>query len=452
MQGDNVVQFPGGHQQASSPMMGQLLDRLIKRFREGGKRQREVFERLSIFVEELEKEIKKTYGLRSGKISRAYDDHYMAMKSRFSAKSRVPPRPLFSTPDGWLVVLRGFAREMGRNEHALLAVALERAFQVSDSGSAVALGDYAETFVLLDAMKNRVSESINLVAINDYVRRSGLYLERETVEVAEWPSDDAGYIDGMIYNASAFAFVPRVFGLNALTVAEIELEPADLENEEFAFLRPFEPDLRYETIHLLEARLVGIAIAVNASSDQAEIALLEWDNATAIFNDCDGTVLHSVDVITPQGNAPEAEVKTAGLGIGLYSPEDWHPSGIRIHFKGSDGFNRLLQSTLVRPWIYSELNPEFWHPTPEDHITFPVSTPVHTVAACIEGNILYADVAGRSDQRLDRLLLSSARQIEALLTRYREQGEVIRRPRRDAILSEWENGDGKEIPTEEANP
>lgn len=438
MEGSNVVQFPHVRRKTSSPIMGHHVDRLIKDFTSGGKRQHEVFGRLSIFLEELEREVKQTYGERSGKLSEAYGPHYGKMKPRFSAKNGVPPKPLFCTPGGWIAVIRGFAAVLGRHEHSLLAAALERALGFAGSDETATPGDYAEVFVLLDALKEHVTALADLVAINEYVSRSGLKLHDGGIQVAEWPWN-AGFIDGMIYNESAFDFVPRVFGINAAPVAEVDLLRLDLDAQEFTFLAKLAADLPHDgTITLREARLIGIGIAVTSTSCQPEIALLEWDRALATSYDANGTVLSKESVESPLGNNVDLDAGFTGVGDGYNSPPDWHPNGIRIHFRGSDGFNRALRSTLIRPLIWAELNPDLWFPDPNpDFSYYPVSAPAHTTAAAIEGNLLYAHQAGKADDRIDRLLIRSIKKIEEALAQFREQGELIRRPRQAAILSEW---------------
>lgn len=439
MEENNVVPIRPGVRYASNDLMSRHAERLVQRFKDGGKRQPIVFTRLSVFLEELEIEVKETYGQRSGKLSQAYGDQYMSMKSRFSAKGGVPPKQLYSTPIAWLEILKGFARELGRNDQVLTAAALERAFNVSDAAVTVAPGDYAEVFVLLDALKEQLVKSVDLIPINEYVTRSGLYLHDGAIQISEWPWEDAGLIDGMIYGESALDFLPRVFGLNAVTVAEVDLARSELDDAEYSFLAHLQPEVPADgSLELREARLVGLALVIDASSGQPDLALLEWDRAVATIKDVRGDVMLSVSVRSPVGRPAELGEGFTGLGDGRRSPEDWHPAGVRAYLKGAAGFNRLLRSTLVRPWIWTDLNSEVWRPTPdEDFDTYPVSAPAHTVAAFIEGNLLYADAAARPDERIDRRLMASASEIEALLKSYREQGEVIRRPHRDALLSEW---------------
>lgn len=426
--------------------MGHHLERLVARFKQGGRRQPDVFARLSIFVEELEVEVKQTYGQRSGKLSAAYGPDLAPMRSRFSARQGVPPKPLYSTADAWLRVLKGFAREMGRNEYSLLANALERAFDVSGSGAAGAPGDYAEVFLLLDALKDHVLGAGDLVRINEYVSRSGLYLRDGTVQVSEIPWAEAGLVDGMIYEESTFDLVPKVFGVNAVEVGSVDLVLPDLVSGEFEFLSEMRPTLPADgMLELREARLIGLSIAVNEASAQPEIALLEWDRAVVTIKAAGGDILLSSRVQSPVGKPALVSESSTGLTDGYASPPDWHPTGIRIHFRGSDGFNRLLRSALIRPWIWTELNPMVWAPSPsDDQDEYPVSAPAHTAAAFIEGNLLYADVAERSGERIDRLLIQSVQDIESTLQKFREQGEEIRLPRRNAVLAEWASQSDKQ--------
>lgn len=439
MEASNVVPIRPDLQHSARMMMGHHLERLVARFKQGGRRQPDVFTRLSVFVEELEIEVKRTFGQRSGKLSAAYGPDLAPMKSRFSARQGVPPKPLYSTPDAWLRVLQGFAREMGRNEYSLLANALERAFDVSGSGAAGAPGDYSEVFLLLDALKDHVLGAGDLVRINEYVSRSGLYLRDGTVQVSEWPWTEAGLIDGMIYDESAFDFVPKVFGVNAVEVASVDLLLPDLDGEDFEFLADFKSSLPASgKLELHEARLIGLSVAINEANLQPELALLEWDRAAVTIVAANGDILGSSSVQSPVGKPALVSESATGLSDGYASPPDWHPAGIRIHFRGSDGFNRLLRSTLVRPWIWTDLNPMVWAPSPsDDQDDYPVSAPAHTAAAFIEGNLLYADIAERSGDRIDRLLIQSVQDIESTLQKFREQGEAIRLPRRNAVLAEW---------------
>lgn len=439
MDRSNVIPMRPGMRNASDSLMGQHYHRLMKRFSEGGKQQLTVFQRLSVFLEELETEVKETYGPRSGKLSLAYGDEKMPMKSRFSAKGGVPPKQIYSTPGGWLNVLEGFAEQLGRNKEILIASALERAFEVNGSNSISAPGDYAEVFVLLDALKERLVGSVDLIPLNEYVTRSGLYVRDGIIEVSEWPWDEAGLIDGMIYNESAMDFMPRVFGLNGVSVAEVEVSLSDLENSTCELLAELKEQIPTDGhIHLEEARLIGMGLAVDASTGLAELALLEWDRAVATIRNSERETVAIASVMSPVGKPAAISESFTGIGDGRNSPSGWHPTGVRAFLKGSSGFNRLLRSTLIRPWIWSELNPELWAPTPHDEFeTYPVLAPVHTVAAFIEGNLLYADDAGKSEDRIDRRLLVSAEEIEAKLKEFRERGEETRRPRKAALLSEW---------------
>lgn len=79
-----------------------------------------------------------------------------------------------------------------------------------------------------------------------------------------------------------------------------------------------------------------------------------------------------------------------------------------------------------------------WAPSPsDDQDEYPVSDPAQTAAAFIEGNLLYADLAERSGERIDRLLIQSVQDIESTLQKFREQGKEIRLTRRKAVLAEW---------------
>jgi hypothetical protein len=430
-------------------LVGKFTDR-------DNKPQVQVFERLARFVEDLHQQVKCKPGARLGQ---AYGKQ---TKHRFHLKDGKPGQ-LNKTPDSWITVLKGFAEVLGQNADRLIVEALEDAYHNEDKRGSATFDSLEKFNELLAALCTRLNAETDFVGLSDYVARSGLYLQDDgTVCVSEWPLYTVGLQDGGDYNEQALQFVPKVYGINGTKVCEEEwhcddagfIEPDDFGSDRQIPLPDWVPPKLADelgsgsTVTLVELRLIGICFATNAETLEADIALIEWDCAFAKHKPASGDVVDYL-ICDDISAGVERDSPIAGSTILFEAyryryPLDWHPNSIVIHFRGSNGFRRLTQSTLEAPWCliaadYHEGSiPLSWN-SDQAHFyeDYPVASPKHTVAAFIEGNLLYADGAGEAKRRIDRLLLEQLRHIETQLTQFRDNGEVVRKARHDSLLAEW---------------
>jgi hypothetical protein len=111
----NVVPFPVPDRfdrRISGSMEAATL--LRRRFRDGGRAQRETFSHLARHTFRLVEELKREFGDRSGKMNRAFGD-LLKQKKRFILAEHEEPSILCQNPGNWERVLRGLAMELDQD-------------------------------------------------------------------------------------------------------------------------------------------------------------------------------------------------------------------------------------------------------------------------------------------------------------------------------------------------
>lgn len=422
---------------------------LRKRFIDGGKAQTIAFERLSQIVEQYVAAAKERGGERSGAMGRAFGDELVRMKGRFTACNGTPPRQIYRTPDAWIRVISGFAEEMGENIDLAHIKALEVALASRDEATSAPVHWLDEVSSLVVQMGERLKNEADMVSLTDYVSRSGLFRENEQISVGEWPMSTSGFIDGDLYNPIVLGLVPHVFGINFRPVGEFEFDVPASEAEwdqHFPEFMLLEPRLKAQAAGIMTFAGVrtGACYAIDAARGEPAFALLEWHHAEISLVDHSGEVIASAPTSAEFADAREDMAHMYGPGTDNRSdavgkPSNWMPGSLRFHFVGSPGFGRMVQSLIVRPWVFTDkIEDSFWAPDPTEADETPVTAPRHTVAAAIEGNLLYADAAGVKALRLDELLAQQIINIDREVRDFRFARDATRATQREALIAEWQ--------------
>lgn len=425
---------------------------LKKRFLEGGKSQTLVFERLSQIVERYVASVKERGGERSGGMLRAFGEELVRMKGRFTARDGIPPSQIYRTPDAWIRVISGLAKELDENVDIALIKALEIAFATSDEGAAEHMHWLDELAILTSRMAEQLNNKGDLVNLTDYAARSGLMIEDGEIVVGEWPWNISGFIDGEIYDPDVLGFVPQVWGINYRPVWETQLDPPSSDSEWHVQFPEFDAvDRQVKAKAAAIAAFAGVRTGATFTIDDTKaecgFAFIEWHHSEISLIDESGEVIKCVPT---QAEFEDMREEYSGTHLpgtegrlqAIGKPSNWIPCSLRFHFVGSPGFARIAQSLIVEPWIYVDrLEGDFWAPLPQDTVDTPVTAPRHTVAAAIEGNLLYGDASERGDLRLDRLLARKIEQISSKIEGFRFANEAKRTIRREALFAEWEQKD-----------
>lgn len=445
----NIVDHPYRHHASLRRLRAtQLKEAFLAR----GKMQPEILARLSCTVEKLCLEAKTRFGPRSGAMQRAFGDDLVRMKSRFTARGGEAPAQIYQTPEAWLRVIVGFASVLDQDPEGAIVSALEDALSHARPMVPAGPAHWLEEFqALVGHMIERLRSEDDLMEIADYVARSGLMLIDGEVSVTEWPFDHIGYSADELYNTSIIGLVPHVLGVNYVPVTSVSHAMDDFRDELVSDI----PELGYLDSAKLAASTgfsfnegirTGVAAVVYAHSREMELAILEWHHADVTLTGADGviaTIETDANLHELAGGDVPPEDRSGWIGTpasfdAFRRPEAWVANTVRFHFPGSAGFERLASSLLVRPWNYVDPAGHYlWTPAPEDAESCPVASPRHSVAAAIEGNLLYADVEGRPDHRLDRLLLAEIRRVSTIVQRFRTENEARRLASREVLLAQW---------------
>lgn len=439
--------MPGmGSSERGQISLAQLQARRLRtRFIAGGKNQIEVFARLSVSVERLTKDLKKRYGNRSGKMTRVFGESYIRVVQRFTASNGVPPKQLYRTPEAWLSIIEGFATETSQRPETLLVQTLEDAlYGRKDSNDGSAASWLEELLTLAEAMTTRLSNEVDLRPVADYVAGSGLYVEDGEIRVGEWPEDAVGHIEDQPFHAHVLGLVPHVLGLNYIPVARAQMAVSTDAAAEILSFSTVAKDVlaKASSITVTAGIRTVAAITVHADTGLPSFALAECHASHVCLTD---DMDHEVATIETWADVRPFAAATTRWLTEVHDasevaplPENWMPNSVRFHFPGSSGFERVAKSCIVRPWIWTDIDEaQFWCAGFDEIDEYPVGAPIHTVAAAIESNLLYADAAGRGEDRLDRLLLREMRRISDAVEKFRASHDVRRRSHRQALMSEW---------------
>jgi len=298
-------------------------------------------------------------------------------------------------------------------------------------------------------MGERLNQDADLVNLTDSVARTGLFMEDGKIFVGERPMNTSGFVDGDRYNPLVLGLVPHVWGLNFRPVGEIDFDLPTSDEEwerRFPEFMLLEPKLKAQAAGI--ATFAGVRTGASYTIDEARrepaFALLEWHHAEISLVDHSGEVIASAPTTAEFADAREDIDHIYAPGIDHRSdavgkPSNWMPGSLRFHFVGSPGFGRMAQSLIVRPWIFTDkIEDSFWAPDPTEADETPVTAPRHTVAAAIEGNLLYADAAGVKSLRLDELLAQQIKKFDHDVRAFRFAKDATRTSQREALLAEWQ--------------
>lgn len=458
MHDGKIISFPRregdnpGRQHSLAHIQAQQLRKL---FLEGGKGQLEVFQRLSCRIEMLTKDLKKKFGDRSGRMAKVFGENYVRVASRFTAVDGKPPAQLYRTPEAWLSVIDGFAAQQSMPRPTFVAEMLK--FGLTGDDDTARSSDVMwldELHKLVDAMTERLALGVDLGRTEEYIAGSGLYLEEGVVVVGQWPGSLAGYSEADVSHAFVLGLVPHVLGLNYTPIVDISLPDTEDTKALFVSSSGFRQDAvdRSTGYYLKAGTRIGAAMAIHASTKLLTFALIECQVAHMSLADEEGQILEtretSVDLQGYITDDRKDDIGTAPGSAAWALPDTWLQNSVRFNFPGSVGFERLARSLVVKPLIYNDFDENYvWRADPDEWEDFPVSSPVHTVAAAIESNLLYADVAKRGgglECRLDQRLLGEMQRVERVVTEFRLSRNARRLDHRDVLLAGWDQKPGQE--------
>lgn len=455
MSSENVFQFPP----RNDGMAYRRAEQLQRLFTERGKGQLATFQHLSIEVERLVSEIKAKHGERSGKMQEAFGNELVRMKGRFSARNGVPPKLIYRSPEAWLRVIAGLATALGQDPPSVVSATLGEALEADRiAAQGMQRNGWLDEFITLMApMVDRLSTEIDLLSLEDYIARSGLYVENDEIWVSEWPQGEVGFDPREVYRPHTVGLVPHASGISYQPIADAPFDTAgdDLGRrlDEIAPSHGINRDdlERVTAAQIVEGTRIAAAITVRADDGRPDFAFLEWQVARIDLRDDGGAIVAAipvdVDLDPPRSfNARPGDWSEATDETAYQRPAHWLPNSLRFHFPGTAGFERVASSLIVAPWCYSDPD-EFWlwrpHLSDSYQSECPVASPVHTVAAAIEANLLYADVMGKPDERLDRKLLKEIHRVAAAVETFRSDTKAHRETARAALLAEWRRDDRK---------
>lgn len=449
MMKDNIVQLrprqSGGHEGANS-LVHVRLKSLEEEFRREGKRQTERFERLSRIVERLVTDLKASKGEKSGALKRAFAE-LAPIKGRFSAREGVPPNDIYRTPAAWLRVLKGLAVELDRDPRQTVLAVLEESLVDTQSGSMLGPEAWLSEFSgLMGAMRDAIVARSDLASLVGFAALNGLFFEGGEPVVSEWPYEP-DFVPGGLYSPLILGVTPHVLGLNYEPIAVLELDPSDSYQHAQLFdlwnpIGEFEQGLVASArgAGLYEGVRTGLAFAVRSDTGEPDIALLEWHLSGVILTDAGTEGSRFIPAEFVDGALP-THPKHAGYEgePDRLRPANWVPNSVRLHFRGTAGFELLARASVIEPWAWTDPQEveTVWSPDKQDFTECPLLSPRHTVAAVVEGNLLYADQEGTPKQRLDRLLTQAVADLAERISAWRAAGELHRKQRLQSLLSDW---------------
>ena len=425
---------------------------LCELFRRGGKSQLSTFEFLAVELEKLAIELRKN-GLRSGSMQRAFGENYSRMAGRFLARQGKGPNTIYRTPAAWEEVIRGFAKELGRDPEGLI-IDLLTASPLLDKADAKPSGNLQWVQVLeelLIPMTKHLTSSVDLAGISEFVARNGLYLDGDGLAVSEWPHGDGSISSAQLYNPIILTLIPHVFGINYHPITSDQLpltadgildaigelapsntlSPVDLQNAAF--------------LEIEEGMRTGIALVLRDETRKIEPALFQWNLGQLRILDESQKIIASLPMDV-EPNLPEIFSATPGIAAAVSpedsykKPDDWLANSVRFHFLDSDDFERVAAELIVRPWAWGDpgVRDIFWSPAHYGEAEeFPTRCPFYTIAGAIEGNLLYAELHEGINGRLDTLLRHDIERIEKLVNEYSKKGERIELAARERLFADW---------------
>ena len=429
----NVVPFPVPDRfdrRISGSMEAATL--LRRRFRDGGRAQRETFSHLARHTFRLVEELKREFGDRSGKMNRAFGD-LLKQKKRFILAEHEEPSILCQNPGNWERVLRGLAMELDQDpDRAFLDAINGTPLMPNPGGIGFGrerwFGSFGE---LMRMLVSRLAASTDYPAIVTYLADSGLLVEDGRLQVCETQHDTIGVEEYGLYTPAALAGVPHVHGLNFRSRIDHVYEVADGSLAELMTAVSLDPAwaVDKQSATLRGGTRTALAFVIDAETNAPTLAFAEWEVFELVFD-------HQTD----QEKSFPIYKTYEEIGCGESPVGMLQPNSIRFNLFGTPAFDAIAASQIVFPEIWLDrLDFQVWDPggyvdTVED---YPTEAPSRTVAAVVERNLTYAS-PDNVDRRIDTLLLAQLDELRSQVEAHRRLTVPPARLARQALRDEWE--------------
>lgn len=432
------------------------LQRIEREFRNMGRRDQDIFEHLAKKMAGYLKDVEK-FGQKTGAIGRIIggdSDGTARHRHRFcwdGSERDFKQQPLAKAPGQWLAVLSRCAEELKQPVQELLL----DAFAGSRLRPSLVSTEYARTtwlqsfLELMMAMEERLCGQPHVQGLLSYIAAE--HLEKNDdgnlVEADEpilpWFQADVPEWEELLYQLPYTQVCTNILG-------EYYYHPEDnmKEGVREAWTKILErceatPISETHRISLFMKVRRGLAIVPGNESERPRLALFKWPNVSLI--------------------AYESGINYDNRSVHFQLPRDVHSLAGEILFPRYYDFPpHMVERVLFAPvgteafsGIACESFPEYrgsvggadescWDPLYSDegqNIEWSSSSPKATVAAMIERNLLFADVAGVPEQRVDRLLQADLNWLGEAVNQYRSKIVQITEPARNNLLSEWRHSD-----------
>lgn len=462
MSDDNVVPFPRGAKPGAAVSIE--VERVKRELRALRRRDDDVFRHLARKVHGYLLEVEKK-GQRTGHIGRIIGGHkYPSAKDRIrftwdgENDRDFKANPLNKTGPRWLEVIDRCAKVLGRSEDDLLldAVAGSR-LRPASGPSEYSEGSWlAEFHVLMEALQARLRAHKDCDGLFAYLIRSHLNFDAERnlsredepilawfrADFPEWPE--------------VFGQVPHVPVCDDLAGGfKSSIAMSEMADQRHVWKELLDSCFPDHVEMVVEAYLVpriryGIALVPDMECNPA-LAFFKWpcvgfssayDPASVLYAD-------NVDPFTGLAHGPAIELRHPShleLASALLRPwiADFSEELIgRVSFAplGTKAFDEIAATSFEDFWgrVGGEEN-RCWDPfqdSKSDEIEYASGAPDMTVVAMIERNLLFADRAGKAEQRIDRILENDIEQMAGAIREHRAMTSAIVDPARRALMESW---------------
>ncbi|GGE95388.1 hypothetical protein [Sphingomonas prati] len=429
---DNVIPFPAGKpKERRLSGSNEAASQLRKRFRDGGRAQRETFVHLARHTLHLVEELKTTFGTRSGKMQSAFGD-LLKQKQRFVLAEDELPATLCQNPGNWEQVLRGLASALGRDpDHVFLDAVRGSPLMPAPHRNSFDREQWLGTFHdLMRQMVRRLTAEIDYTAITTYLADCGLVVEAGGLQISEFRNDGAGIDEHSTYRPAALFEVPHVLGLNYRKQIEHVYATADDDFAVFMELSGLDQSLAMgeSAATLCGGTRMAIALVTDATTQSPAIALAEWNVLELYFGD------NFVKERTYAIDKSHVEI-----GHPTEEGDASIPNSVRFNLLGSPGFDEAAASHIIFPDVWTDsIDYDVWDPGGyvDEVADYPTEAPARTVAAVIERNLSYAAVTAL-DRRIDSILLAQLVHLQRLVDVHRSETVPLAQSARRALYEQW---------------
>ena len=428
------------------------LERVEREFRKMGRGDDDIFlhlaQKMAAYLEEAQPRGSKAGAI--GRIIGGDTDKTARHRNRFSwdgAERDFKQQPLAKNPGQWLAVIRRCAEELKRPIDDLLL----EAFAGSRLRPSLVPTDYAQaswlrSFLdLMMALDDRLCGQPQVEDLLDYITAAHLEFDydgelAETEEpILPWFRADVPDWKEMLFQLPHTRVCSSISGAYFFAPDE-----GMAESERQAWHQIIEG---CQAAHLIETHRIslamkvrrGLAIIPGEGFGRPRLALFKWPAVVLEASD--------LEVIIDQ-NSQKFELPLYAHPIAgeILYPDypDYAPHLVhRVLFApvGTEEFTAIA-SEFFREYHGSigGADESCWDPLFADEVVtieWASSAPKTTVAAMIERNLLFADLAGFPELRIDRLLQSDLDSKIEAVHRHRTEVERITGPARNNLFAEW---------------